>query len=200
MKKNSSFYRFFAMSTLSVLITACSNAPSTFIVTPTLQLTANNHYSGQQATVTVEDMRTAHHLLEVVKKDSPAHIVTSRTPLQASVAKAFSAGLKRSGLEVTPASANQLRLVINQAKITVDQSLSKYESRSIIRLTAQFSGGDSTLTKTFNSRTTSNGLLKADMAVLERDFNLQLSNLVTQVIQDPELQQFIKSTSDTGAQ
>ncbi|MDO6428636.1 YajG family lipoprotein [Thalassotalea sp. 1_MG-2023] len=192
------FRRFFAISTIiatSAIITACSTAPSAFIVTPQLLLPSNNHYSGQHASVKVEDMRTAHHVLEIVKEDSAAQIVTSRTPLQTDIATAFTAGLKKSGLDVSSASANQLRLVINQAKITVEQSLSKYASQSVIRLTVQFSGGDKTLTKTFNSRSTSNGVLKADMAVLERDFNQQLSDLLTQVVQDPELQQFVQRAS-----
>ncbi|OKY26919.1 YajG family lipoprotein [Thalassotalea sp. PP2-459] len=198
MIKISYFRRFFAISTViatSAITTACSTTPNAFIVTPQLHLQTNTHYSGQHASVAVEDMRTAHHVLEIIKDDSAAHIVTSRTPLQTDIATAFSAGLKKSGLDVSPTSENQLRLVINQAKITVEQSLSKYASRSVIRLTAQFSGGEKTLTKTFNSTTTSNGILKADMAVLERDFNQQLSSLLTQVVQDPELQQFVQKNS-----
>ena len=52
--------------------------------------------------------------------------------------------------------------------------------------------GSGTLTKSFKITGKSNGPLKADIAVLERDFNQQLAKLLTQIVQNQEIQKFIK--------
>lgn len=196
--KKSPFYR--QLKPLGVLFTsitlfvACSNAPSSMIIAPEVRISQQNGYVGEQALIRVSDMRTAHHLVEVIQEDKAAQIVTSDVPLQKVTYNAYVDNLKSNGLEVVATSTNQLSLVINQAKVTVNQSLTKYSSQSQITLTAQLKVGESTLTKTFNSKASSNGLLKADIAVIERDFNQQLGNIIAQVVQDPELQAFIKNS------
>ena len=87
-----------------------------------------------------------------------------------------------------------IEIQIEKALITVQQELVKYKATSEITLRFIINNGDKTLTNTFRSTANSNGPFLSDIAVLERDFNQQLSNLLNQALNNAEIQQHISST------
>jgi len=76
--------------------------------------------------------------------------------------------------------------------ISVQQEMVKYQVNNELVIRVKVNNGTQTLSNTFKVRGTSEGPLNADIAVLERDFNQQLAQLLTQVISNAEIQHFIK--------
>lgn len=174
------------------LLFACSSAIKHVIVNPEL-LTANtNAYQQKQAQISFTDLRRANHIVQILRSNEAAELYSSQQPLVAIIKKSLSAGLKANGLQLQPLAANQVEIFIDNALISVQQELVKYTANNEITLRVIAKNGQKTLTKTFKISGKSHGPFKADIAVLERDFNQQLAKLLIQVTQNKELHEFIK--------
>ncbi len=177
--------------TLSLLLTACSTPIKNVIVNPELLATNNNAYQQKQAQISFTDLRRANHVVQVLRTNEAAELYSPQEPLVSIINSALSAGFKANGLQLQPLAANQFEIIIDNALISVQQELVKYKAHNEIQIRVIAKNGQKTLTKTFKITGNSNGPFKADIAVLERDFNQQLTKLLTQITQNKELQQFI---------
>ena len=95
-------------------------------------------------------------------------------------------------MRIKAPAANQVEIIIDNALVSVQQSMVKYSASNQMNIRVVINNSKGTLTKTFKITGTSKGPLKADLAVLERDFNQQLAKLLTQIVQNEELQQFMQ--------
>ena len=87
---------------------------------------------------------------------------------------------------------NAIEIIIDNALVSVQQEMMKYQVNNQLIIRVKVNNGAQTLSNTFKVRGTSEGPLSADIAVLERDFNQQLAQLLAQVINNAEIQHFIK--------
>lgn len=177
---------------VALLTSGCASNNRAFVIAPQLSSPAAPVIVNKLATLQVTDLRTSTHIVQIFQEDKAAKLISSQTELlnvlQASLAKS----LTNNGIQMTPLAENSIEVAIKQAKINVHQSLMKYKVDNIIELLVTAKSHDKTLTKTFRTKGNNNGPLFADLAVLERDFNQQLSKLIMQVASDIELQQLIK--------
>ena len=178
-----------------LMLGACSQTPSHLIVAPQLITASSGKYLNKQAHIKVTDMRTGNHIVQIMRPEQAAQLFSSQAPLKEIVAQSINSQLKKQGLVLssdTSSATNAIEIVIDQALIKVDQQMVQYKVSSEIRLTVKINNGPQTLTRSFRNRGSSHGPLQADIAVLERDFNQQLATLLTQVIDNFEIQQFIR--------
>jgi len=191
MKKHLSFSGFLTL-TISMFITGCTSSDRTFVVAPQLSQVSTSMVSTKVATLSIADLRTNNHIVQIIQEDKAAELISSNTSLiqglQSSLTKSFSA----EGIQFTPKADNSIDVVIKQAKINVNQTMMQYEVDNVIELVVTVNNKNQTLTKTFKNTGTSNGPLFADLAVLERDFNQQLGKLITQIASHNEIQQFLQ--------
>ncbi len=175
----------------TALVTGCSNSAQQMVLAPQLILSKNNFFNQKSAQITVNDLRNKSHIIEILKSDAAAELINSADNISQVVQQHFVQALSQHGLKISAASNNQLTLIINNAEITVQQEMLKYTSKGQITLTVKIQSGEQVLTKTYNSKMNSEGALKADLAVLERDFNQQLAKLLVQIASDPQIEQFL---------
>jgi uncharacterized lipoprotein len=185
-----------AVSTLLVLLTACANKPTHVVIAPDLSITnsASNqsNYQNKQASLTVTDMRTAQHVVQILRKDEAAEVYSSQQPLNQIIEQTLTAEFKKQGLEINAQAGNIIEIIIDNGLISVQQEMIKYKVNNELVIRVTVNNGAQTLSNTFKVRGTSEGPLKADIAVLERDFSQQLTQLLSQVITNSEIQRFIK--------
>lgn len=177
---------------LIVLLGACSSNVKHLVIAPDILTTSTNLLSIKSIDISTNDLRTAQHMLQIIKEDQAAQLITSQSSLADIVDKALTSAYKKSGAQVTSASNNVLNIVINKALINVNQSMIKYNASNAIELSISIDNGEQTLTKSYRSSGKSEGPLQADIAVLERDFNQQLSKLITNIVNDPQLIEFMR--------
>ncbi|MBA6230816.1 MULTISPECIES: YajG family lipoprotein [unclassified Colwellia] len=185
-----------AVSTLLVLLTACANKPTHVVIAPDLSITNNasnqSNYQNKQASLTVTDMRTAQHVVQILRKDEAAEVYSSQQPLNQIIEQTLTAEFKKQGLEINAQAGNIIEIIIDNGVISVQQELIKYKVNNELVIRVTVNNGTQTLSNTFKVRGTSEGPFKADIAVLERDFSQQLTQLLSQVITNSEIQRFIK--------
>lgn len=177
---------------LIVLLSACSSSVKHLVIAPYILTASNTQLSAQSINISTSDLRTAQHMLQIIREDQAAQLITSQSSLAEIVDKSLTAAFKKSGAQVTPAGNNVLNIVINKALINVNQSMMKYNANNIIELSISVDNGEQTLTKSYRSSGKSEGPLQADIAVLERDFNQQLSKVITNIVNDPQLIEFMR--------
>jgi uncharacterized lipoprotein len=185
-----------AASTLLLLVTACANKPTHVVIAPDLSITnsasSQSDYQNKQANITVTDMRSAQHVVQILRKDEAAEIYSSQQPLKNIIQQTLTSEFKKQGLEIDAQASNAIEIIIENSLISVQQEMIKYQVNNELVILVKVNNGKQTLSNTFKVRGTSEGPLSADIAVLERDFNQQLSNLLTQIISNTEIKNFIK--------
>ena len=185
-----------AATTLLVLVTACANKPTHVVIAPDLSITnsasSQSDYQNKQANITVTDMRSAQHIVQILRKDKAAEIYSSQQPLKNIIKQTLTAEFKKQGLAINAQASNTIDIIIENSLISVQQEMMDYQVNNELVILVKVNNGKQTLSNTFKVRGTSEGLLSADIAVLERDFNQQLSNILTQIISNTEIKNFIK--------
>jgi uncharacterized lipoprotein len=180
-----------------LLLASCGTTTPTFIVAPDIQANNVNQYKGQNATLTVSDMRTHQHLVQINKDtlfsgNNAAELLRSQQPIAEAINETLLRLFKQQGLSLNDSKHNVITINVKEAIVSVNQQVMSYEAKNQINLTATVINSEKTLTKTFTSNGSSSGPLTADLAVLERDFNQQLGDLLLSIVNDPEIHSFIK--------
>jgi uncharacterized lipoprotein len=185
-----------AATTLLLVLTACANKPTYVVITPDLSInngaSSQSAYQNKQASLTVTDLRSAQHVVQVLRKDEAAEVYSSQQPLNRIVEEALAAEFKKQGLDINAQAGNAIEIIIDNGLSSVQQEMMKYQVNNELVIRVTVNNGSQTLSNTFKVRGTSEGPLGADIAVLERDFSQQLTQLLSQVINNIEIQRFIK--------
>ena len=176
----------------TALLIACSSPIKQVIVSPELNIGSSNHYQLKQAQIRMRDLRSSPHIVQILRTGEAAKLYSPQQPIIETVEIALSSALKANGLLLNTPAANQVEIIIDSALVSVQQAMLKYNANSQMNIRVVIHNGKGTLSKTFKVTGTSNGPLKADFAVLERDFNQQLTKLLSQIVQNEELQQFMQ--------
>ncbi len=176
---------------LAATLSACSSAPTHLIVAPDLQVAASNLYADKSAQLKVTDMRTSNHIVQILKPGEAATILSSSERLEKIIENTLQDNWQKQGLAFSSLANNQIDISIEKAIISVEQATMSYNTQSEIILQVRINNGSQTLTNTFKSRANSEGALKADIAVLERDFNQNLNTLLQQVMQSKDIKAFL---------
>jgi len=170
---------------------SCSTAPSHIIVSPELNSVASHHYNDKQVQLNVVDMRTSNFIVQILKKDKAATILSSQQRLEEIIANTLTTAWTKQGLIFNSLSTEKVNITIEKAVISVNQTAMSYDTQSEIRLQVEIINAKETLTNTFKIRSNSEGPLQADIAVLERDFNQQLSRLLGNILASKDIQTFL---------
>jgi uncharacterized lipoprotein YajG len=169
---------------------SCSSTPQFAIVAPDVpQLSLVNHIT-HPIKLTLQDFRSNRYLVKLNYANNPAELMSSQAPLADVFASAFEQAMQQQGISLSDL-GSPMTVKITQALIDVEQKLNDYQAHITVELMVQISKNNQTLTKTFVKNGQRSGLFSADIAVLERDFNLLAGELIANILQDPEVQQFL---------
>jgi len=182
---------------LVLFLSSCAKTPSHLILAPELNLPTVSNYQNKQAQLNVTDLRIARHIIQVLHKGEAADLMTSQQILSESIKQVLKKEFERQGLSLKQTANNEtvdneIEVFIDEALIVVNQETMSYQAKSNISLRIKIINTEQTLTKTFNSVNNRNGSLIADIAVLEYDFNQQLTNTLINILTNDEVIQFIK--------
>jgi uncharacterized lipoprotein len=176
----------------TAFLAACSSAPTSVIIAPQVNVVSPVIYIDRQATLTVNDLRTQNHVIQILKADQAAELLSPANDVAATLNQSLSEQWKKQGLTLVGSGAIEVTVFIDAALVSVQQETVKYTAQSEIRLRVQIQKGEKTLTNHFKSNGNSNGPLYADVAVLERDFNQQLGKVIEELMANKDMQSFIK--------
>lgn len=189
-------FNFFSSQIIILLLvlglSGCANIPNHVIVAPDIIMTPAISYSNKQAQLDVVDMRTASHVIQIMREGEAAKLVSAQERLEDTIKHNLSKHWKKQGLAINDSSVNTIKLSIEKAVISVTQQTIEYKVQTEITLKVTINNGLQTLTSSFNNRGNSEGPLQADIAVLERNFNQRLAKLLKQILTNQEITDFLK--------
>ena len=190
-KHKNSFISSILTLMLVLIITGCSTAPTHLILAPEITKVPNYSYVDTQATLNVIDMRTSNHVVQILKEGKAANILSSRQRLDKLITNVLTDAWKKQGVQFSQLSSTKINISIDKAVTSVTQKTMTYSTQSEIIITLKIITTQQTLTNTFKSRGNSEGVLTADIAVLEWDFNQSLNSLLTQIINSEDVKSFL---------
>lgn len=184
-------FKLLIASALLFTVAACSTAPTHLIVAPEVSIPASNQFANKQANITVVDMRTSTHVVQILKKDDAAIILSAEQRLEDIIQGVLTKQWQQQGLVITETANNNITVTIEKAVISVTQESVSYTTQSEIIIKVSIDNNKQTLTSSFKNRAHSEGALKADIAVLEREFNQHLATLLKQMITSKDIKNFL---------
>lgn len=188
---NCKLFKSLMVAVLLATLTACSTTPTHLIITPELYITASNQLFNKQASVAVVDMRTSTHIVQILKEDEAATILSAQKRIEDTIQGLLTKHWQQQGMLITASAKNKLTVTIEKAIISVTQESVSYTTQSEIIIKVTIDNAKQTLTTRFKNRAHSEGALNADIAVLEREFNHHLSTLLKQIINSKDIRNFL---------
>ncbi|MBL4765164.1 MAG: hypothetical protein JKX67_07785 [Colwellia sp.] len=174
------------------ILSGCANAPSHLIIAPELITLSANQHINQQATLNVVDMRTANHIVQILRTAEAATLFSAQDRLEDIIKKSLSKHWQQQGLTIQTSAVNTINIAIEKAVISVTQETMSYQVQTEIVLKVTINNSVQTLTSTFKNRGNSKGPFQADVAVFERNFNQRLANLLQQILANEKINNFLK--------
>ena len=174
------------------LLNGCASAPSHLIVAPEILKQTRMQYVDKKATINVIDMRTANQIVQILREGEAATLLSAQSRLEETIEKSLRRHWQQQGLSFQDGAVNSINITIENALISVSQETLKYQAQSNIVLKVTVNNGEQTLTSTFKNSGSSDGPFKADIAVLERNFNQRLANLLQQILVNEKVHHFLK--------
>ena len=189
-------FNFFSaqITTLILIFTlsACANIPSHLIVSPEIMITPAVNHHNKQAQLEVVDMRTANHVVQILRAGEAATLLSAQERLEKTIESKLSSHWKKQYLLIESNAINTINVAIEKAVISVNQKTMEYKVQTEIVLKVTVNNSAQTLTITFQNRGNSDGPLQADIAVLERNFNQRLAKLLQQILASEKISDFLK--------
>jgi len=184
---------FYTLSLISLLsLSGCATPPSHLIVAPDIFSTPALHHNNKKAQLDVIDMRTATHILQILREGEAATLISAQQRLEETIENQLSQHWKKQHLLINSNAINVITIEIEKAIINVTQSTMKYKVNTEIILKVTVNNNEKTLTSTFKNNGNSHGPLRADIAVLERNFNERLTKLLQQILANEQISLFLK--------
>lgn len=174
------------------LISACANQPTEIKLQPQVVNIQSQVYQTQSAKISVADNRHSGHLVEVLTNNEESKLIKSTKPLKSVLNSQFRKELTTQGLSFNKDATVSLQFNVERARTYINQDVFDYRANTIIKLKVNVENPKQTLSKTFTLRATSRGPLTADIDEIQQDFNIQLAKIIIQVLEDEQLQNFIK--------
>ncbi|SES67708.1 YajG family lipoprotein [Thalassotalea agarivorans] len=175
----------------AALLAACATPVKHVIVAPLMMYTPSKVYLNKEASLTVSDARASKNVLTINKKDQATYL-GSQEALDTIVERELRIGLSKKGLTLNGGANNSINVEIKQADTVVEQTMTDYVAKNEFNFLVTVKSGEKTLTKTFKINGENNGVLNADVAVMERDYNQNLGKIIARILQSAEIQQAIK--------
>lgn len=177
---------------ITFLLTGCASTPSHLIIAPEIITPPISKQINQQASLNIIDMRTANHIVQILRENEAATIFSAQERLEDIIKNSLSKHWPRQGLIIKNSAANAINIEIEKALISVKQETFKYQVQTEIVLKVHIDNGIKTLKSTFKNTGSSKGPFKADIAILERNFNQRLANLLQKILANDKINNFLK--------
>lgn len=183
---------FFSLLILMIMLNGCANIPHHIIIAPNVDTTPAVSFYNKQAQLKVNDMRTANHIVQIMREGKAATLISAQERLEYTIENNLKKHWQAQGLIFNDRAINKINILIEKAIINVEQKFTKYKVQTEIVVKVTVDNGSQTLTNTFTNRGNSNGPLQADIAVLERHFTQSLAKLLHQILNSNKINKALK--------
>lgn len=171
-------------------LAGCAAKPNTFNVNTTLP-ELSLQYRDLEASYLARDIRPANYLVAIHRVGEPANLINNQYKLSTLIGEQLKLGWQTQGVNFVEQSPLQVMLDIQVARIDIQQDAFEYEAESALTLLVTIDNNGDKLTKQFRSSSSLQGTLSPDMPLLEEKFALQVNTLLSEILHDPQVSQYL---------
>lgn len=172
-----------------LFIISCSHSPTSVALQPELLIKENDKSLHSKLTWNMDsqDQRIAHYLIEISSGDGVATLVNESQNSRMLIEKTVRNQWQEQGLIFTSNSSYKIDLQIIKLLAQVKQNTFSFDLDSTIIIKVELRSEKKTFTKIFTAHLTEEAPFSADVKKITKQLNAQLSQLLTEIVQDPEL-------------
>lgn len=171
------------------LLLACSSHPTNVQLQPELSLAQSAPKLNSQLAWNIrsQDLRIAHYIIEINSGDNAATLINESQSSHLAIKNTLHQHWIKQGLNFTTARTNKIDIQLIKLLAQVEQNIFTHTIDANIIVKVKLSSTNSVFSKTFKSHATQKGIFSADSEKLAKELNAQLSQLLDEIVQDPEL-------------
>jgi len=175
--------------TSTVLLISCASPITSIQLQPTLLSPDQGiQLSNEKAwDVMSQDYRIEQYLIEVINGRNAATLINESKSSRLLIEKTLKKQWQKEGLNFALNSTNQMTIKIVKLLASVKQTTVNYATDSNIIINVQLKTPEKQFNKVFKSHFTKEGPFGVDIDDTGKQLNTQLSELLEQIINDPEL-------------
>ncbi|MEH6453502.1 MAG: YajG family lipoprotein [Psychromonas sp.] len=181
--------RTIALALSALFLFSCSSTSSTMLLEPEIvneekPQSLNNNINWSLSS---QDQRIAHYLIEISTGDDVATLINEEKSSRLIIQKALHEQWKARGLKFTDNSDYKIDIQLIKLLGEVEQASFNHQLNSNIVIKVKLSSEQQIFSKTFTSHFYSKRPFSANSDKISEQLNDQLSQLLNEIIQDPEL-------------
>ena len=177
-----------------VLLTACSSIPASVQLRPELSVVQKTQSLQGKSSWNIgsQDLRIAHYLIEISSGDGVATLINESKSSRLIIEKSLRKQWIKEGLTYQADSPAKIEVQLIKLLTQVEQKKLTYKTHSKVVINIKLRTENKIFSKTFTSRYTEEGLFMPGIKNLNAQLNTQLSQLLNEIIKDPELNAKLK--------
>lgn len=174
-----------------LLLSACSNSSNSLQLTPKLDASSitskvtNDH----DWLLNSQDLRSARYLISISAGDDVATLINESVSTRTVIEKTLQAHWAKQGHRFTTQADNEYQITVQLLQLVaqVEQHTFSHESHINAVIRIELNSASTTFAKTFRANFNKEGAFAANVDTIAEQLNTQLSQLLDQIVQDPEL-------------
>ncbi|WOT05963.1 YajG family lipoprotein [Shewanella youngdeokensis] len=183
---------YLAIASLLLMAGCASQTPSHIALNPDVPNVTMQTSQLLPLAIETIDTRSANFIVRFNHDDEAARLVSPSEAPRVQIDQIFRSGLTKAGYSVDPSSVNTVQFQLEQLLTDVNEGTFGFEASSLIIINVIAQNRHQSLTKRYRAKGKLTGPFSADFATLELEMNKLLSELTADIINDPELNQFLQ--------
>ncbi len=173
-----------------LLFGGCAGSPSNYLAlspdVPAVASTAQGRIA-----LTTEDARTSMDAVRITKGDEAPTLMGTGEPPAQQLGELFRSAYRQAGFTLDPAATNLLEFKLERLHSDINETLIGYEAANEIVISAYARNSQQIFSKRYSAKGSMKGPFSLDLATLELEMNKLITRLAADIVNDPELNQFL---------
>ncbi|QLE86428.1 MULTISPECIES: YajG family lipoprotein [Shewanella] len=185
--------RLFPLFAIAILAGCASSQPTHIALSPQAPNVEVQTQSSQRLAIETIDTRKANFVVRMHKGDDAAKLVSPSETPRKQIDSLFRDGFRQAGYVIDPSATEHVQIQLEKLLADVNENTFGYEANTevVINVIANNSR-NRTLTKRYTAKNNHSGPFSPDFAKMELAINQLIADLSRDILQDPELNQFIQ--------
>ena len=183
------FFKSLLVITSLLTLISCTSTPSYTNIMPELNIEkgAYTFTNSQPWVINSQDERVARHLIEIVDGDNVAQLINEQQSLRLLIEKSLTKAWTDNQLKIDHISDYKVDIKLVKALATVTENTASYDVSSQMMIKVALTHQGKSFIKLFRSNKQWDAAFSANVANITKRMNKQLSLLLTQIVEDQEL-------------
>ncbi|MCL1138376.1 YajG family lipoprotein [Shewanella pneumatophori] len=180
------------LTTTLTMVGCASQGPSHIALNPEVPAITVQTETELPVALETIDTRSANFIVRFNDGDKAARLVSPTEAPRVQMDQVFRQGFTQAGYRIDPSAVNHMQIQLEQLLTDVHESTFGFEANSQVIINVIAKNANQELTKRYRAKGLLKGPLGADFATLELEMNKLIGELTRDIINDPELNQFIQ--------